>query len=177
MYYIEDQDPILVKKDVIADKMTLGKLYQEILLKFGHYEHRECDVCDGPYEVVRMVGDDIPLIRNYTETADSPQGESGHRRCEYEEYCVPELADLIKRILEEDENAFEELMHIMPESYPSELKKYYTKVMQCFELRPVMSLYKEKWNELRRIYRDVCNFYEGTGQFEKNFRKNISSKG
>ena len=49
----------------------------------------------------------------------------------------------------------------------SELLEYQKKVMACISFRPIKTLYKDKWNELRRVYGDVMEFYEGTGLFEE----------
>ena len=47
--------------------------------------------------------------------------------------------------------------------------EYYKKVLACIRFKPVMTLYKDKWNELRRVYKDVKAFYEGTSEFEEEF--------
>ena len=48
MYFIEDQDPILVKQELVLDELELRKLYQEITVKFGKYVHRSYDGSKGP---------------------------------------------------------------------------------------------------------------------------------
>ena len=216
MYYIEDQDPILVKKEVIADFGRLKKLCGEVQARFGQYVHRSYDGMFSPY-FQKSLGDDIKPIKNYVETK-CEDGITLH--FEYDEFVMPELVNLIGRLLREDAQAIDEIrkgptqrcadstgekeqkelhkqLQDLLDSAPAdtdsdrfwqlsekirryyqeetqeedwkELKEYYDKVLACLEFRPVKTLYKDKWNELRRVYKDVMEFYEGTGQFEECF--------
>ena len=143
---------------------------------------------------------------------------------EYDEFVIPELANMIKRLCDQDVTAIDELkkgpnmkgsianseeeqrglhkeLQDLLDSAPAamdadkfrqlsdriqrfylaetdeeenkELQGYYDKVMACIHFRAVKTLYKDKWNELRRVYKDVKDFYEGTGQFEEKM-KNLS---
>lgn len=244
MYYIEDQDPILVKKEVILDEIRLKKLYQEVLAKFGNYEHRSYDGQAGPYQTPNPMMQEFRYIKNYSET---PAG-NGLTHFEYDEYAVPELASTITRLLGGDASAIDELKagparagglqgakaavkngrsdgkgsvadsllrdqqrqrqkelqkklqellgsdpdEMDGESFRKlsdqirlyycedraeepkereelrkELEEYYQKVLACISMKPVLTLYKDKLNELNRIWQDIRTFYEGTDQLEK----------
>ena len=264
MYYIEDQDPILVKQEVQLNISELKRLYQEIIARFGKYVHRSYDAAFGPYAFRKSL-EELTHIKNYQETpiggedantpvADGFADSMEMMHYEYDEFVTPELAELVKRLLsgdikaireirkgpvfhgngtakdaasqgvagadiqsetyvgvtntgaasgtsknaalEEERRARQELQDFLAnapmemdveklqrlterilryyrEDYAKEqreeLKEYYAKVNACIEFRPVMTLYKDKWNELRRIYKDVKVFYEGTGDFEEQF--------
>lgn len=224
MYYVEDQDPILVKQEVSLEEDALKKLYQEILVKFGRYVHRSYDGTIGPYHFQKSLGEDIKYIKNYSEspagTEDPLQDPLGKMHYEYDEYVIPDLAKDIKRLLEGDvtvidalkkgpegkghagseeeqrglHKELQELLDSTPASMDAdkfrslaeriqrfyleetdeeelkEMQAYYGKVLACLHFRPVMTLYKDKWNELRRVYKDVKDFYEGTGQFEEKLK-------
>lgn len=228
MFYVEDQDPILVKQEVSLDEEVLKKLYQEIMVKFGHYVHRSYDSTIGPYHFQMSLGEDMKYIKNYSESpvdgGDPLKDPLGKTHYEYDEFVTPELAGMIKRLLEQDVTAIDELkkgpkakgsigdseeeqrglhkeLQELLDSTPAnmdadkfrqlseriqrfylaetdeeenkELQGYYDKVMACIHFRAVKTLYKDKWNELRRVYKDVKDFYEGTGQFEERL-KNLS---
>ena len=228
MYYVEDQDPILVKQEVSLDEEALKKLYHEIMLKFGRYVHRSYDSTIGPYHYQMSLGEDIKYIKNYSESpvqgGNPAKASKEGMHYEYDEYVIPELANTIKRLLDSDVTAIDELkkgpykkansgnseeeqkglhkeLQDLLDSAPAtmdadkfrqlserisrfylvetgeeenkELQEYYDKVMACIHFRAVKTLYKDKWNELRRVYKDVKDFYEGTGQFEERM-KNLS---
>ena len=229
MYYIEDQDPILVKQEVKLNQAELKRLYQEIMAKFGGYVHRSYDGMFGPYSFPKKLEEEFKFIKDYHETP-LEEGEKalGMMHYEYDEYVVPELARWIKGLLEGDVSAvdaikksmgreadcvgdgerekakeqqeakrqkamkelrdmlelpgqsidgerFRQLSEQVMASFQerpdderlSELLEYQKKVMACISFRPVKTLYKDKWNELRRVYGDVKEFYEGTGLFEE----------
>lgn len=225
MFYVEDQDPILVKQEVSLDEETLKKLYQEIMVKFGRYVHRSYDSAIGPYHFQMSLGDDMKYIKNYSESpvggGDPLKDPLGKMHYEYDEFVIPELANRIKRLLDQDVAAIDELkrgpkakgnagkseeeqrglhkeLQVLLDSSPAnmdadkfrqlseriqrfylaqtdeeenkELQGYYDKVMACIRFRAVKTLYKDKWNELRRVYKDVKDFYEGTGQFEERMK-------
>ena len=236
MYYVEDQDPILVKQEVNLDETALKKLYQELLLKFGRYVHRAYDSAIGPYHFQKSLGEDFKYIKNYSETPlsggdgrrdpSSVEGDVtleplGKMHYEYDEYVIPELAKWITRLLEGDVSVIDELkkgpvvkgsltgseeeqrrLHrelqdllnsaptnmdadkfrqlteqisrfYLEETDEEDLKEqqeYYGKVLACIHFKSVKTLYKDKWNELRRVYKDVKEFYEGTGQFEDKMK-------
>lgn len=245
MYYLEDQDPILVKKEVILDEIRLKKLYQEVLAKFGNYEHRSYDGLAGPYQTPNPMMQEFRYVKNYSET---PAGD-GLTHFEYDEYAVPELASAITRLIGGDASAIDELKagpvragglqgakaaapkdgradgkgsvpgsllrdqqrqrqkelqkklqellgsdpdEIDGESFRKlsdqirlyycgdgaeerkeqeeqrkELAEYYQKALDCISMKPVLTLYKDKLNELNRIWQDVRTFYEGTDQLER----------
>ncbi|MBP5281912.1 MAG: hypothetical protein J6Z22_05370 [Lachnospiraceae bacterium] len=229
MYYIEDQDPILVKQEVQLDQAELKRLYQEIMAKFGGYVHRSYDGMFGPYSFPKKLEEEFKFIKDYHETPIEEGAEAlGMMHFEYDEYVVPELARWIKGLLEGDVSAIDAIKNSMsreadcvgagerekakeehekqrktavkelrdmlgqPSQYIdgerfrqlseqvmasfqekpdeesfSELLEYQKKVMACISFRPIKTLYKDKWNELRRVYDDVREFYEGTGLFEE----------
>ena len=211
MYYIEDQDPILVKNEVLLDQEMLRKLYQEIMLKFGQYIHKSYDGSLGPYGVTKHIEDaDYQYIKNYSET--KKDDGSGLTHYEYDEYVAPELTKYIMRLIEGDGAAIDEIkkgpvsqniprdsgqqqqlhreLQELLNSSPSdmdqekfrqlteeiksyyqgdrdeeqikELQEYYQKVLACVKFKPVLTLYKDKLNEFRRIYNDIKTFYQGT---------------
>lgn len=230
MYYVEDQDPILVKQQVELDESELKRLYQEILARFGKYVHRSYDGAFGPYAFQKGL-EELKYVKNYRETpiggedentavADGVNPSAEWMHYEYDEFVVPELAELIKRLLAGDakaidaikkgpaacgekdvdaerkarrelqdflSNAPEELdaerfrrlaervLHFhqedVAEEKREELGAFYGRALACIHFRSVMTLYKDKWNELRRAYRDVRAFYEGTNEFEERFQK------
>lgn len=211
MYYIEDQDPILVKNEVLLDQDALRKLYQEITLKFGQYVHKSYDGSLGPYGVTKHIDADYQYIKNYSET--KKEDGSGLTHYEYDEFMAPELTKCIMRLIEGDATAIDEikkgptaaqtprrdggqqrqlhkelqeLLNSSPgdmdqekfkqlteeiqrfyqgeqdEELLKDLQEYYQKVLACVKFKPVMTLYKDKLNEFRRIYNDVKAFYQGT---------------
>lgn len=277
MYYIEDQDPILVKQEVQLNISELKRLYQEIIARFGKYVHRSYDAAFGPYAFQKSL-EELTHIKNYQETpvggedantpvADGFADSMEMMHYEYDEFVTPELAELVKRLLagdvktiqeikkgpvfhgkgavndasslgfaaadnqsatyagtmsgtakntasgtsmnatsdtsknaalDEERRARQELQDFLAnapvemdteklqrltekilryyrEDYAKEqreeLKEYYVKVLGCISFRPVMTLYKDKWNELRRAYKDVKAFYEGTSEFEEQFQR------
>lgn len=229
MYYVEDQDPILVKQEVKLDQVQLKRLYQEIMAKFGGYVHRSYDGMFGPYSFPKKLEEEFKFIKDYHETPIREGTDAlGMMHFEYDEYVVPELARWIKGLLEGDVSALDSIRSSMgrdadcagvggqdqakaeheakhreamkelkamleepsqsidgerfrqlseqvmasfqekpDEERLSELLEYQKKVMACISFRPVKTLYKDKWNELRRVYGDVKDFYEGTGLFEE----------
>ena len=230
MYYIEDQDPILVKKEAELDETKLKQLYQEIMARFGKYVHRSYDGAFGPYALQKGI-EGLPYVKNYVETPVAGEDENSavsdgvHHSLEtmhyeYDEFVVPELAGYVKRLLDGDAKVIDEIkkgpasgkkedadeekralkelqdflgnsqgeldaekfqrltekvLHFhqleMAEDLQEELLEYYKKVLACIRFKPVMTLYKDKWNELRRVYKDVKAFYEGTSEFEEEFGK------
>jgi hypothetical protein len=243
MYYVEDQDPILVKQEVQLNISELKRLYQEIIARFGKYVHRSYDAAFGPYAFQKSL-EELTHIKNYQETpiggedantpvADGFADSMEMMHYEYDEFVTPELAELVKRLLSGDVKAIQEMkkgpvfpgndtakyaasdmsknaapdeerrarrelqdflanapvemdaeklqrlteriLRYYREDYAKEqreeLREYYAKVNACIEFRPVMTLYKDKWNELRRVYKDVKAFYEGTGDFEEQFQQ------
>ena len=102
MYYIEDQDPILVKNEVTLDKMRLRELQSEITLRFGEYVHKSYDGEKKPYSAEDMSKEKMKIIRNYSE---EPKGEVLH--FEYDEFLAPELSKLIMCLLDGDASAIE----------------------------------------------------------------------
>ncbi|MBR6151756.1 MAG: hypothetical protein IKQ25_10780 [Lachnospiraceae bacterium] len=243
MYYVEDQDPILVKQEVQLNISELKRLYQEIIARFGKYVHRSYDAAFGPYAFQKSL-EELTHIKNYQETpiggedantpvADGFADSMEMMHYEYDEFVTPELAELVKRLLSGDVKAIREMkkgpvfhgngtakyaasdtlknaapdeerrarrelqdflanapvemdaeklqrlteriLRYYREDYAKEqreeLREYYAKVNACIEFRPVMTLYKDKWNELRRVYKDVKAFYEGTGDFEEQFQQ------
>ena len=243
MYYVEDQDPILVKQEVQLNISELKRLYQEIIARFGKYVHRSYDAAFGPYAFPKSL-EELTHIKNYQETpiggedantpvADGFADSMEMMHYEYDEFVTPELAELVKRLLSGDVKAIQEMkkgpvfpgndtakdaasdtsknaapdeerrarrelqdflanapvemdaeklqrlteriLRYYREDYAKEqreeLREYYAKVNACIEFRPVMTLYKDKWNELRRVYKDVKAFYEGTGDFEEQFQQ------
>lgn len=266
MYYIEDQDPILVKQEVELNISELKRLYQEIIARFGKYVHRSYDAAFGPYAFQKSL-EELTHIKNYQETpiggedantpvADGFADSMEMMHYEYDEFVTPELAELVKRLLSGDVKAIpeikkgpvfsvtgtakdaasfrvaeadnqgtayagvtdasaasgttknaaldeerrarqelqdflanapvemdaeklqrltERILRYYREDYAKEqreeLREYYAKVNACINFRPVMTLYKDKWNELRRVYKDVKAFYEGTDDFEEQFRQ------
>jgi len=227
MYYVEDQDPILVKQEVQLDEARLKNLYQEIVARYGRYVHRSYDGLYGPYSFQMQLEEGIPFVRNYVETPlEEDRGNAGKMHYEYDEYVIPELARWIKALLEGDvsaldairkgkeegdesmlsaekakemrearqQRAMQEMKEYLEQAHESldgerfrqlservmasfqeepeqesqtEMKEYYKKASACITYRPVKTLYKDKWNELRRVYGDVKEFYEGTGLFEE----------
>ena len=225
MYYVEDNDPILVKNEVILDEVRLKKLYQEIVARFGQYEHRSYDGISGPYQTPNPMSGEFRSIKNYTETPKKEAGSGGEENSatggglshfEYDEYAVPELARAITRLLSgesgvigelrqgpatvrrqsgsatgqrELQRQLQELLNSEPDSMDpekfrqltdrikayyreeggqerEELSEYYEKVLSCITMKPVLTLYKDKLNELNRVWQDVRKFYEGTDQME-----------
>ena len=233
MYYVEDQDPILVKQEVELDQAELKRLYQEIMARFGGYVHRSYDSMFGPYSFPKKLEEEFKFIKEYHETPLGEQADGlAMTHYEYDEYVVPELARWIKALLEGDvsvlaalkkgkvtenasafsgedkneeaikkakqEKALKEMKEYLQSSAESmdgerfrqlseqvmasfqempnaelleELEGYRKKILACVRMRPVMTLYKDKWNELRRVYGDVKKFYEGTGLFEELLAK------
>ena len=233
MYYVEDQDPILVKQEVELDQAELKRLYQEIMARFGGYVHRSYDSMFGPYSFPKKLEEEFKFIKEYHETPLGEQADGlAMTHYEYDEYVVPELARWIKALLEGDvsvlaalkkgkvtecaggplgedkneeaikkakqEKALKEMKEYLQSSAESmdgerfrqlseqvmasfqempnaelleELEGYRKKILACVKMRPVMTLYKDKWNELRRVYGDVKKFYEGTGLFEELLAK------
>ncbi len=229
VYYVEDQDPILVKQEVELDQAELKRLYQEIMARFGGYVHRSYDSMFGPYSFPKKLEEEFKFIKDYHETPLGDQADGlAMTHYEYDEYVVPELARWIKALLEGDvsvlaalkkgkmtetaevisggeqsaesikkakqEKALNEMKEYLQSSAESmdgerfrqlseqvmaslqeepceerldELEAYRKKILACVKMRPVMTLYKDKWNELRRVYGDVKAFYEGTGLFEE----------
>lgn len=229
VYYVEDQDPILVKQEVELDQGELKRLYQEIMAKFGGYVHRSYDSMFGPYSFPKKLEEEFKFIKEYHETPLGDQADGlAMTHYEYDEYVVPELAKWIKALLEGDvsvlaalkkgkvaetagafsngdqseeslkkakqEKALKEMKEYLQSPAESmdgerfrqlseqvmasfqeepdegrldELEAYRKKILACVKMRPVMTLYKDKWNELRRVYCDVKAFYEGTGLFEE----------
>ena len=217
MYYVEDNDPILVKNEVILDEVRLKKLYQEIVARFGQYEHRSYDGISGPYQTPNPMCGEFRSIKNYSETPKKEAGTGGElTHFEYDEYAVPELAGAITRLLSgeavviselrqgpvsvrkqsgaavgqrELQRQLQELLNSEPDSMDrekfrqltdrikdyyreegdherEELSEYYEKVLSCITMKPVLTLYKDKLNELNRVWQDVRKFYEGTDQLE-----------
>ena len=226
MFYVEDQDPILVKQEVRMDEEELKKLYQETTMRFGKYVHRSYDGAYGPYAFQKGL-EELRIIKNYVETPTDETDSLGKdmMHYEYDEFVVPELADLIRRLLSGDVRAIDEIkkgpargtketmtdeekqarkdlqefltnaradldtekfqrltakvLHYhqeeMEEELLDELKEAYRKVLSGMQFRPVITLYKDKWNELRRVYKDVKAFYEGTDEFEAQFAKAVKA--
>ncbi|MBQ9489316.1 MAG: hypothetical protein IJU80_05240, partial [Lachnospiraceae bacterium] len=75
MYYVEDQDPILVKQEVELDQGELKRLYQEIMAKFGGYVHRSYDSMFGPYSFPKKLEEEIKFIKEYHETPLGDQAD------------------------------------------------------------------------------------------------------
>jgi len=233
MYYVEDQDPILVKQEVELDEARLKSLYQEIVAKFGGYAHRSYDSMFGPYSFPKRLEEEFKFIKDYHEIPLEETAEGlAMTHYEYDEYVIPELAKHVKALLEGDvsvlailnkgklaekalegasgedggktkkelqrRKALEDMKEFLSDSgtgldgerfrqlseqvmasfqdvadqeKSEELEAYRKQVLACVRLRPVMTLYKDKWNELRRVYGDVKAFYEGTGLFEEMMRK------
>ena len=230
MYYIEDQDPILVKQEVQLNIGELKRLYQEIIARFGKYVHRSYDAAFGPYAFQKSL-EELTHIKNYQETpiggedantpvADGFADSMEMMHYEYDEFVTPDLAEQVKLLLAGDVKAIHEIkkgpvfcesasldeermarqelqdflanapvemdteklqrltekvLRYYRDDYAKEqreeLKEYYMKVLGCISFRPVMTLYKDKWNELRRAYKDVKAFYEGTSEFEEQFQR------
>ena len=229
MYYVEDQDPILVKQEVELEVSELKGLYQAILARFGKYVHRSYDAAFGPYAFQKGL-EELKYIKNYRETpvgedenvhlSDGVNNTLDMMHYEYDEFVAPELAGSVKRLLEGDVKAIAEIkkgpsprkrdengreldarrelqefltnapdeldaekfqrltekvlryyQEDVAEEQQEELKQYYEKVLACIRFKPVMTLYKDKWNELRRAYKDVKAFYEGTNEFEDEFAR------
>ncbi len=103
MYYVEDQDPILVKQEVELDQAELKRLYQEIMARFGGYVHRSYDSMFGPYSFPKKLEEEFKFIKDYHETPLGDQADGlAMTHYEYDEYVVPELARWIKALLEGD---------------------------------------------------------------------------
>ena len=114
MYYIEDQDPILVKQEVQLDQAELKRLYQEIMAKFGGYVHRSYDGMFGPYSFPKKLEEEFKFIKDYHETPIEEGAEAlGMMHFEYDEYVVPELARWIKGLLEGDVSAIDAIKNSM----------------------------------------------------------------
>ena len=134
MYYIEDQDPILVKNEVILDREVLRRLNQEILATFGGYEHRAYDGVAGPYTLRSIMDDDVRYIRNYTQTSGTRETAEGMAapeealsHYEYDEYTVPKLCRLIDRLLKGDATAIDEIKKgpdLAPDHQKNEQKQW-----------------------------------------------------
>lgn len=227
MYYVEDQDPILVKQEVHLDEARLKGLCQEIVARFGGYVHRSYDGLYGPYSFQMRLEEGVPYVKNYVETPlEGEMSGTGKMHYEYDEYVIPELARWIRALLEGDASALDairkgkeagdestrsaekakelreakqrramqDMKEYLEQTHDSldgerfrqlsdrvmaslqeepdqenqaEMKEYYKKAAACITYRSVKTLYKDKWNELRRVYTDVKEFYEGTGMFEE----------
>lgn len=169
MYYIEDQDPILVKNEVRLDRDQLGRLYQEIAARFGMYVHQSYDGCKGPYQDRKVIDQEFRYIKSYEET---PGADADSRHYEFDEYRLPKLNQHIRRLLDGEVSAIDDIrkeafwadVNEEPEDLPcqSELQAYYDQVLACIHFKPVATFYKDKLKEYIRIRKEVKQFFEGT---------------
>ena len=214
MYFIENQDPVFVKNEVILDKARLKALRCEISVRFGEYAHKVYDGKTNPYHITDISKEEMKIIQNYTE---EPRGEMCH--FEYDEFREPRLCKLIGRLLDGDASAIDELKkgpsfreqtsgdpdrmielkhHMVqlleadPEEFDldrfsllseeirgcygqkmeqeqqEELRDYYARVLASLTFKPCMTLYKDKLVEFDRLYKDLQDFFKGTGRSPLN---------
>ena len=175
MYFIEDQDPILVKQELVLDEMELRKLYQEITVKFGKYVHRSYDGSKGPYDAQGQFLQDYKYIKNFRETPlaceDDEKGEKtqpGRKHFEYDEYSVPELARLILRLLEGDASAITELKR-GPFDGEADVKDVRQQEKYHRELQALLNSSPDEMDQERfsLLTRRISSFYKAGGDAEQ----------
>lgn len=168
MYYFKCNGNQIDKYHVIFNKDEVKKLNQKIIQNCSFIEHKECDSDYSP----RF--DDINLIKNLHSTFVGKKEYYEETRdlyhYSYDEYKPPYLVKLIKKLLNDDVNAIDQILNydITPEtSIDNKIKivnQEFTEiadndiVKKRLKLDELEKLLKSK--DLNKNQQNICDYYE-----------------